>query len=105
MSKKIIFLFLSTCFLTACTGPSASKYAQKFCACSEALSKAESKITTGKIDQQGFEAIVAEHRLCIGTDDPLEQLKDQPKKLDQFKKEFLTELEKQCPVISRDMGF
>lgn len=91
--------------MAACAGPSAPNYAQKFCACSAALSTAEIRITTGKIDQQEFEAIVAEHRLCIGKDDPLEQLKDQPEQLDQFKKEFLTELEKQCPNISRNMGF
>ena len=92
-------------FLSACSGPSAPKYAQKFCACSEALSTAENKISTGKIDQQVFETIVAEHRACLGDDDPLEALKGRPEQLDQFKKEFLTELEKQCPTISRNMGF
>ena len=105
MFKTIPFFLFVNCLLSACTGPSAAKYAQKFCACSEALSTAENKITTGKIDQQAFETIVAEHRACLGDDDPLEALKGRPEQLDQFKKEFLTELEKQCPTISRNMGF
>lgn len=103
---RSVYALICLCLLLIrCSGPSAPDYAERFCACSEALSKAETKITKGKITQHEFDAIIVEHRACLGDDDPLEALKDNPDKLAQFKKEFLTELEKQCPTISRDMGF
>ena len=41
----------------------------------------------------------------MGDDNPLEKLKDQPDELLQFKAAFLSEIEKKCPDIARNMGF
>lgn len=91
--------------LSSCGGPSASKYAQKLCDCSADFSKAAIQLQAGTINQTQFEQLKAEHHACMGEDNPLEMLKDDPEALIQFKAEFLTELEKKCPDIARNMGY
>lgn len=92
-------------FLTSCGSPSAQYQAKRFCECSGAFAKAGIQLKAGTIDQATYQNIVAEHTACLGEDDPLEALKDSPEKLAQFKQEFIEELEKQCPEISRNLGF
>ncbi|BDS13764.1 hypothetical protein [Aureispira anguillae] len=98
-------LIVTFLFLTSCGGPSASKYAQKLCDCSEAFSKAAIQLRSGTINQATFDQIKKEHDACMGEDNPLEKLADDPEALVQFKAEFLIELEKSCPEVARNMGY
>lgn len=100
-----IGLIFSCLFLIGCGGgPSASKYAQRFCNCSSEFSKAAIQLKAGTINQDKFNELKVAHDACIGDDNPLELLKDAPEKLVQFKAEFLLELDKQCPEIARNMN-
>ena len=98
-------LAVACLLLVSCGKPSASRYAARFCACSQDFSKAGIQLKAGTIDQARFEQISTEHQACLGEDDPLKALEDKPAELIQFKAEFLTELEKQCPDVFRNLGF
>ena len=104
------YVFISiilTCLLVVSCGndESAYQYAQKFCSCSTDFSKAAIQLKAGTIDQAAFNKIEVDHTDCIGEKDPLKALKDKPQELEQFKMEFLSELEKQCPEIARNLNF
>jgi hypothetical protein len=98
-------LILACLLLVSCGGPNAKEYAKKLCACSNAFSKAPIQLKAGTINQATFEQLKAEHVICMGEDDPLEKLKDKPAELVQFKTEFISALEEQCPEIARNMGY
>ncbi|WMX15882.1 MULTISPECIES: hypothetical protein [unclassified Aureispira] len=99
-------ILLIACLLVAsCGGPSGKDYAQKLCDCSDAFSKATIQLKAGTINQATFEQLKTEHLACMGEDDPLEKLKDDPEALVQFKAEFINALENQCPEIARNMGY
>jgi len=98
-------LMLICLLLVSCGGPSGEDYAQKFCNCSDAFSKAAIQLKAGTINQTTFDQLKAEHLVCMGDDDPLEKLKADPTALVQFKAEFLTALESKCPEIARNMGY
>lgn len=98
-------IILSCLFLTSCGGPSGKDYAQKLCDCSDAFSKAAIQLKAGTINQTTFDQLKEEHSACMGEDDPLEELKDDPAALVQFKAEFINALESQCPEIARNMGY
>jgi hypothetical protein len=98
-------LILACLLLVSCGGPSGKEYAQKLCDCSDAFSKAGIKLKSGTIDRVTFDQLNAEHVACMGEDDPLETLKDNPEALVQFKAEFLNTLEANCPEIARNMGY
>lgn len=100
--SSLIFIFL---LLTSCGGPSGKDYAQKLCDCSDAFSKAAIQLKAGTINQTTFEQLKTEHIACMGEDDPLEKLKEDPAALVQFKAEFINALESQCPEIARNMGY
>ena len=101
-----IMTFLSSVFLlNSCGQKTAKEYAAKFCACSINLSKAIDEVRSGNISQENFNKISKDHEECIGDDDPLKSLNDNPVKQEEFKKNFLKELEIQCPEIARNMGF
>jgi len=105
-SHIFIGLLLGCLLLVSCnSGISGQKYAQKFCACADDFSKAAIQLKAGTIDEATFKKIETDFSTCIGEEDPLEALKDKPEQLTQFKAEFLTELEKQCPDIARNMGY
>jgi hypothetical protein len=94
------------CLLFAsCGGPNGRTYAEKLCGCSDAFSKAAIQLKTETIDQATFDRLQAEHNICMGDDDPLERLQENPTALVQFKAEFLNALEEQCPEIARNMGY
>ncbi|MFT5647269.1 MAG: hypothetical protein ACI976_001958 [Aureispira sp.] len=98
-------LILTCSLLVSCGGPNGKSYAKKLCNCSNAFSKASIQLEAGTIDQATFEQLKAEHINCMGDDNPLEKLKDNPAALVQFKAEFINALEEQCPEIARNMGY
>lgn len=101
----ILFLTGTQLLIVSCGQRSAKDYAAHFCSCSEELSKASIQFKNGLIDQTTFQQIQEEHAKCMGEDDPLEKLKDNPDAQHKFKTEFIQELEKSCPEIARNMGF
>lgn len=94
----------SCLLLIGCGGPSASKYAQKFCTCSSEFSKADIQLKAGTISQSKFNELQTAHDACMGEENPLEGLKNKPEELAQFKAEFLLEINKQCPETARNMN-
>jgi len=102
------FLLLGTLLigLHSCqSGPSAAYYAERFCACSSDFSKAAVQLKAGTIDQATYQQLQTEHTACMGEEDPLEDLKDDPEALQAFKAAFLTEITERCPSTARNMGF
>lgn len=92
--------------LNSCqSGPDAVYYAERFCDCSSDFSKAAVQLKVGTIDKVTYDQLKAEHETCMGEEDPLEDLKDDPEALQAFKGLFLTEIKKQCPSTARNMGF
>lgn len=98
-------LILVCLLFVSCGGPNGRTYAKKLCACSDAFSKAAIQLKAETIDQATFDRLQAEHNTCMGDDDPLGKLQDNPEALVQFKAEFLNALEEQCPEIARNMGY
>lgn len=98
-------LILLCLLFVSCGGPNGKDYAQKLCNCSDAFSKAAIQLKAETIDQATFDRLQAEHSICMGDDDPLGRLQDNPEALVQFKAEFLNALEEQCPEIARNMGY
>ena len=94
-------------FLTlACNrGSDPEYYAERFCDCSEEFSKAAVQLKTGTIDRVAYEQLKAEQEACMGDADPLEDLKDDPEALQQFKTKFLEALSTTCPATARNLGF
>lgn len=101
----LFYILLIVLLLTSCNKPSAHEYAQKFCTCSVDFSTANIQLKRGKISKETYNELAAKHATCMGEDNPLEMLKDQPDELLQFKAAFLSEIEKQCPDIARNMGY
>lgn len=98
-------LIVACLLIISCGGPNGKDYAQKLCDCSDDFSKAAIQLKAGTINQTTFEQLKAEHIACMGEDDPLEKLKDNPEALVQFKAEFINALGNQCPEIARNMGY
>lgn len=104
--RIVFWLGLGSLLWTGCqSGPSAKHYAQRLCDCSETFSKAPIQLQAGTIDQATFDQLKADHEACMGEDDPLQDLKDDPKALQAFKADFLLQLEQQCPAIARNLGY
>lgn len=96
-----LFVYLSSCQ----SGPDATYYAKRFCDCSETFSKAAVQLKAGTIDQATYDQQKTEHEACMGEEDPLEDLKDDPEALQAFKANFLTAIKEHCPSTARNMGF
>lgn len=105
MSKWIFLLSVAaTLFLASCGKPSAAKYAEKFCACSEDLAKAEIQLKNQRIDAKAYALIKADQKVCMGEGDPRSNLKTSKDSL-AFEAAFLEELKTRCPNIARNYGF
>lgn len=103
---RVLFVVCSLLLLYSCqSGPDAGHYAERFCTCSEAFSKAAVQLQAGTIDQATYNQQKLEHETCMGEDDPLEDLKDDPEALQTFKANFLIEIKERCPSTARNMGF
>lgn len=100
--SSLIFVCL---LLVSCGGPNGKDYAQKLCDCSDAFSKAAIQLKAGTINEASFEQLEADHIVCMGEDNPLKKLEDDPEALLQFKAEFIDALGKKCPEIARNMGY
>lgn len=98
-------LFFACLFFVSCGGPNGRDYAQKLCDCSAAFSKAAIQLKAETIDQATFDRLQADHNTCMGDDNPLERLQDNPEALVQFKAEFLNALDEKCPETARNMGY
>lgn len=109
LTPSLFRLFVLGTFLihlNSChSGPDAAYYAKRFCDCSSDFSKAAVQLKAGTINQTTYNQLKAEHETCMGDEDPLEDLKDDPEALQAFKGQFLIEIKKQCPSIARNMGF
>lgn len=103
--KQLFFIIITSSILISCGSSLGKKHAQQFCACSTEFSTASIQVKAGTIDQATFDKIAKEHEVCLGSENPLQKLKDKPKELIQFKQDFLVELEKQCPEIAKNLGF
>ncbi len=95
----VLLLLLSSCQ----SGPSASHYAQHFCDCSDEFSKAAVQLKAGTIDRATYEALQTAHETCMGEDDPLEDLKDDPEALQAFKANFVLEIEKRIDIMKHSL--
>lgn len=103
LSKYFIALLVGNFLLVACQGqPSAQEYAQRLCACYSADTEAALQLRTGAIDRAAYDQLVLE---CMGADDPLQQLEDDPEALLKFKVAFLDTLEATCPDVARSLGY
>lgn len=102
---KYICFLLTILLLYSCGNPSAQRYAQRFCNCSADFSTAAIELKRGKITKEIYNQLATKHTACMGDDNPLEILKDQPEELLKFKAAFIEELEIQCPEIARNMGY
>ena len=105
LTYGIITFFFPVVLLISCGEKPAEEYAKKFCICSKNLSEAVNQVKLGNISQDRFNQISKEHETCMGDNDPLKSLKENPAIQEQFKADFLKELEIQCPDIARNMGF
>jgi len=105
---KYILLICTSCLLfVACTNPhTATFYAEKFCACSEELSKAEIKKQYKKLTEESeeYQRIVSEHADCMGKDDPWTKLETKEEQT-AFTVEYIETLIKKCPNIARNYGY
>lgn len=102
---SFICLLGSCLLLNSCSNSIGKRHAQQFCSCSKDFADATVQLKAGTIDKLAYNKIEAEQAACLGTENPLELLKDQPEELAQFKKDFLLELETTCPEIARNIGF
>ena len=102
--RSFILLFTTVLIFSACGGPSATHYADKFCKCSEELGKATVQLQTKRIDQAAFDKVRIEQEACMGTTNPLAEFKDPKKKLE-FEAAFLNAIFEKCPSVARNMGF
>ncbi len=90
--------------MMSCAKPSPSKYAEKFCRCSEDLGKAEIQLKNKQIDVKAYASIKADQKVCMGEDNPLEQFKNAEDSL-KFMANFLKELKEKCPSTARNLGY
>ncbi|WCL82667.1 hypothetical protein PPO43_06095 [Saprospira sp. CCB-QB6] len=98
-------LFFFPLLLMACSsGPSAAKYAKKFCDCSETLAKAKVQLDNGRMEADFYADLEAKQKECMGQDNPFSQLKTAADSL-AFEQAFLQELAKQCPSTARNYGY
>lgn len=96
-------LLLLSNLLVACKGnPSAEDYAQRLCDCYGAASEHALQFNAGKIDRPTYEQLTIE---CMGEDNPLKVLEDDPEAELQFKASFLDALKDTCPELARSMGY
>lgn len=102
---SLVIIFLASFSLISCQHSLGKKHAHQFCACSSDLANATIQLKSKVIDQATFDKIAKEHEACLGPEDPLQQLKDKPEELKQFKQDFLVELDKQCPEIAKNLEF
>lgn len=108
MIKQAFYIFFVLCFfsiLVSSCGKSAADYAQQFCDCSADLAHANLRYKNGLINEDEFSKISQTHLACMGEDNPLKALENEPEKQKEFKIEFIKALEKNCPNIARDMGY
>lgn len=100
---SFLVLLLVSILLVACQGkPSAEAYAERLCNCYGATSEHALQFHAGKIDRPTYEQFTIE---CMGEDDPLKALENEPEALLQFKADFLDALENTCPEVARSMGY
>jgi hypothetical protein len=102
--NNALLIFLSFLFFLSCTPKNSPEaLAQKFCGCSEEISKASVKLREKIINQKEFEKIRNEHILCMGPDDPRQNLNQD--ELSKFDTEFIKAIFKKCPGIARNYGY
>jgi len=106
MPKILYYTIISCClFLASCGKKTAADYAQQYCNCSEELGVARVQLTNGLITKEQYEQTEQQQEDCMGSDNPLETLKEDPEALATFKASFLIEITKQCPKTAQNMGF
>ncbi|MFK7798685.1 MAG: hypothetical protein AB8E82_14640 [Aureispira sp.] len=102
-SNYFMALIVGSFLLVACQGePSAQEYAQRLCACYSADTDAALQLRTGTIDRTTYDQLVLD---CMGEENPLQQLEDDPQALLKFKVAFLDTLEATCPDVARSIGY
>jgi hypothetical protein len=102
--SKFFSLFALLVLLASCGKPSAAKYAEQFCNCSEDLAKARIQLENNRIDSNAYKQIEIEQLKCMGEGDPRSAFQNAT---DSFKFEaaFLEELKNRCPNVARNYGF
>ena len=104
--RFVLGLFVVVNLVVGCqSGPDAAYYAGRLCECSEDFSKAAVQLQAGTIDRATYDQLKAEQEACMGEDDPLQDLKDDPEALKAFKADFLQQLNEQCPNTARNLNF
>ena len=104
-SSVMLLLLLFSLFCVACQDDSAHKAAKKLCACSKPFVKLKVQYESKLIDKETMDQASQEHLKCMGTEDPLKALENDPEAMAQFKIDFLTALQKECPEVARNMDF
>ena len=103
LGRHLVVLVFISSLLIACQGaPSAEDYASRLCTCYGTDSEAALQLRAGTIDRPAYDQLVLD---CMGDDDPLKELEEDPKALLEFKAAFLDALQASCPDVARSMGY
>lgn len=101
--KSLAFLLFVSGLLVACQGkPSAEDYAQRLCDCYGAEFEGAKQLREGAIDRVAYDALVVD---CMGEDDPIKKLEDDPQAALEFKAAFLDAVQTICPDVARNLGY
>ncbi|MGH1337655.1 MAG: hypothetical protein ACRBFS_16160 [Aureispira sp.] len=98
----VAFLFLTNLLVACQNTPSAEDYALRFCTCYDTNSEAAVQLRAGELDQPSYDQLVLE---CMGEDDPLKELEENPAALLEFKVAFLDAIKANCPALAQSMGY
>lgn len=104
-SSALLLLLLFSLFCASCQNNPAQKAAKRLCACSKPFVKLKVQYESKLIDKETMDKASQEHLKCMGTEDPLKALENDPVATAQFKVDFLTALQKECPEVARNMNF
>lgn len=105
MIKPFLVVCMVVLLFAACGTPNSPEAsANRFCKCSEALSKAEVKKQYNRIDSAAYNKIVAEHEACMGDENPLQNLESEEAKTE-FARKYIQALAEKCPNIARNYGY
>lgn len=102
IGRYLILIGLLSSVLSACQGPSAEAEAKRLCNCYAPDSEAAQQLRAGEIDRTTYMNSIGD---CMGDYNPLETFGDDEEARLKFKGKFIEALEKNCPDISRTLGY
>jgi hypothetical protein len=100
---RFFLAFLLFSFLvTACQSNAPEDYAERLCSCYDPTTEAAQQLRIGQLSNSDYELQMV---ACMGEENPLEALKEDPEALTAFKIGFYRALQEQCPELARSMGY